>query len=150
MKKMICILIFIFCLSLSSCGLSHIEDSNGEEDFSLSTLKNEEILTYNSVVSYGTVESTTNSTFSYSCKKLSGNCLVKTITPKGRELLVTISNNVFSGNAYIALVRNGNVFKEIPLNQIINLEIRGFDHYQLRILAESCHISVRVAIEEKL
>ena len=147
MKKFIFLIICVVCLTLSSCGLSHIEDTNGETDFTLSTLKNEEILTYNKSVTSMISESSLNNSFSFSCKKLSGNYLVKTITPRNKNITVTINTTINSGNAFVALVCNNEVYKEISLNSITTIKINGgTEDYRLRILGESCNISIKVTI----
>ena len=75
MRKIILLLILLLSICLSSCSFSQIEDTNGDEDTSLSTLTKDDIFDYNNSITVGTFEKESNNTFSFSCKKLSiNNC----------------------------------------------------------------------------
>ena len=149
MKKIFLIFILIVCLSLVSCKISHIEDINGDENFELATLKKEEIFTYNSNINVGSITKEYASSFTYTCKKLSGNYLINTLTPNNRTLQVDIEFVIKKGNAFLALVCDGKVYHEIKPNTFSSYDISGDKDVQLRILGESCVTSVSVNIQEK-
>ena len=147
MKKLFIFIVLVFCIALTSCNAGHIADTNGDEDTSLSTLTKEDIFTYRNSVSFGTVSKSSNKEFSLTCKKLSGNYLVKTITPNGRNLSITVASTVTKGNAYIVLIKDGQVVKEME-NGGQNVYITGNtkSEIELRVLAESCEFEIKVYI----
>lgn len=147
MKRLFILIIMVFCLALTSCNVGHIADTNGDEDTSLSTLTKEDIFTYRNSVSFGTVSKNNSKEFSLTCKKLSGNYLVKTITPNGRNLSITVASTVSKGNAYIALIKDGQVVEEIN-NNGQNVYITGYTNseIELRVLGESCEFEIKVYI----
>ena len=147
MKRLFVFILIVFCLALSSCNVGHIADTNGDEDTSLSTLTKEDIFTYRNSVSIGTVSKSNSKEFSLTCKKLSGNYLVKTITPNGRNLSITVASTVSKGNAYIALIKDGQVVEEIN-NNGQNVYITGYTNseIELRVLGESCEFEIKVYI----
>lgn len=147
MKRLFVLILIVFCLALSSCNVGHIADTNGDEDTSLSTLTKEDIFTYRNSVSFGTVSKNNSKEFSLTCKKLSGNYLVKTITPNGRNLSITVASTISKGNAYIALIKDGQVVEEIN-NNGQNVYITGYTNseIELRVLGESCEFEIKVYI----
>lgn len=147
MKRLFVFILIVFCLTLTSCNVGHIADTNGDEDTSLSTLTKEDIFTYRNSVSFGTVSKSNSKEFSLTCKKLSGNYLVKTITPNGRNLSITVASTVSKGNAYIALIKDGQVVEEIN-NNGQNVYITGYTNseIELRVLGESCEFEIKVYI----
>ena len=147
MKKLFIVIVLVFCLALTSCNAGHIADTNGDEDTSLSTLTKEEIFTYRNSVSFGTVSKNKSKEFSLTCKKLSGNYLVKTITPNGRNLSITVASTVSKGNAYIALIKDGQVVEEVNNNgQNVYITGNTNSEIELRVLAESCEFEIKVYI----
>ena len=147
MKRLFVFILIVFCLALTSCNVGHIADTNGDEDTSLSTLTKEDIFTYRNSVSFGTVSKSSNQEFSLTCKKLSGNYLVKTITPNGRNLGITVASTVTKGNAYIVLMQDGRVVKEME-NGEESVYITGNtkSEIELRVLGESCEFEIKVYI----
>ena len=147
MKRLFVLILIVFCLALTSCNVGHIADTNGDEDTSLSTLTKEDIFTYINSVSFGTVSKNNSKEFSLTCKKLSGNYLVKTITPNGRNLSITVASTISKGNAYIAVIKDGQVVEEIN-NNGQNVYITGYTNseIELRVLGESCEFEIKVYI----
>lgn len=148
MKKIFLIFILLICLSLTSCSFGQIEDVNGDDNYELATLSKEEIFTYKNSVTVGSVEKSTNSGFNFDCAKLSGNYLIKTITPKNRTLKVLIDFKITKGNAFLALVCDDEIIQEIPHNTSSVYTVSGSEDVQLRILGESCQIDIFVNIYE--
>ena len=147
MKKLFIVIVLVFCLALTSCNAGHIADTNGDENTSLSTLTKEDIFTYRNCVSFGTVSKSSNKEFSLTCKKLSGNYLVKTITPNGRNLGITVASTVTKGNAYIALIKDEQVVEEIHNNgQNVYITGNTKSEIELRVLGESCEFEIKVYI----
>ena len=60
MKRYLCIgLLLVVCLSMAACS-AHIEDTNGADDHSLTTITKEELLGNSSAVQFMTVRSEAN------------------------------------------------------------------------------------------
>ncbi len=148
MKKLLLIIVLSLVLSLSSCSLGHIEDTNGEDNFELSALTEADIFNYRSCTSVGTITTGTSNTFSFRCKKLSGREVIKTITPKNRTFNVFIDFKITSGNAYLALIRDDAVYYKVRLNSAENYTLNSGEDVKLVLLGESCSVDIKVEITQ--
>ena len=145
MKKLLLLFVLLIVISLSSCSIKHIEDTNGEEDYSLCYFKKEDIFTYKSVIKFGNVTKAYNDKFSVSCKKLSGNYLIKGIDGDNNHYSFTIDYKLYSGNAYFVLITGDKIIQEIIPNKITTIHTDGgFEKIELRILGESCEFQIDV------
>lgn len=145
MKKLLLVFVLLIVLSLSSCSIKHIEDTNGEEDYSLCYFKKEDIFTYKNSIKVGNVTKGYNDKFSVSCKKLSGNYLIKEIAADNNQYSFTIDYKLYSGNAYFVLIKGDQIVQEIIPNKITTIHTdSGYDEIELRILGESCEFQIDV------
>lgn len=114
MKKLICIVILIFVLAITTgC---HVEDTNGKENFELSTytfddIKNNRIKSSNSI---GSVESGFLNSGFIKIKKFSGKRLLISRMVNYLDQ-VKITSTVESGNLAIYVICGDNYYK-IPVN----------------------------------
>lgn len=114
MKKIVsifCPLILIFCLS----ACSHIEDTNGEENFELNTLSDSDIINGTSVKANVVVQSFIINKGKLKISKLSGVKLVDTFNLFNEDLTIVFNTKVKSGNFKLVVIYNGRI-DEIPIN----------------------------------
>ena len=148
MKLKFFIIIF-FSLTLVSCGISHIEDTNGIDDYSLCYYKEEDLSGSINCTTFKSIESDTNNKFTYSCKKLSGLFKVKTIEPNGDNVKLKVEVNIVSGNAVVGLVSNDQIVHIFPLNQTSTFVLSSrYSKVQLKILGERATIKVSVELSK--
>ena len=145
MKKLLLLFVLLILISLSSCSINHIEDTNGEEDYSLCHFKKEDVFTYKSVIKVGSSTKSYNDKFSVSCKKLSGNYLIKELDSDNNHYSFTIDYKLYSGNAYFVLIKGDKIVQEIIPNKITTIHTDGgYEKIQLRLLGESCEFEMDI------
>ncbi len=151
MKKIGQILLFlILLLSLTSC-VKHIEDTNGDTNYSLEVITKENMLEGIPTVTLGRKIVRKNNEYKCSIKKLSGVDELYKGSFRNEDVAVTLSNSIESGNAKIILVYNDIVIKEFMLNsenQIISLSnTKG--EIRIIVAGESAKISVEFTVESE-
>ncbi len=97
---------------LSGCAL-HIEDTNGNDNFTLQTITDQDIISGRSSVSVSSVGSSNNNRTTLKVEKLSG---VKTLeTLKSGSYEFTITFNVEQGNCRLVLCDGENILQDIDI-----------------------------------
>ncbi|MBO5338229.1 MAG: hypothetical protein J6A96_00860 [Clostridia bacterium] len=155
MKKKILVLILclVMVLSLASCTVGHIKDTNGDTDFSLGTIDDERML--NGVSSYVqnmAIKSEKDGIITYKANKFSGVYVLKKIPyAVGKQMTIKTSITVESGNFRAVLIQNGEIIKDLPLgeNQVTIIDEPRRD-YEIRIAGESAKfdLTLEYIIEE--
>lgn len=117
MKKIITI-IFIIFLSFTLTSCSHIEDTNGEDDYSLQTITEEEIVgnSYSSI-KVGKFTTQNGRTIKQSVKKFSGIENIQSFKTTKGFISFTVSITVSSGNFMVVLVQEGKIIHKFLNNQ---------------------------------
>ena len=150
MKRILCLLLIVMLFSLTSC--SHIEDTNGPDDYSLTTLSEENILNRKgSTTTVGTVRTKSliggNLKGSYKVSKVSGVSTIIKFECKGTTVKFEIDFTVTSGNAILAVVSDGTIVRKIEANQVVEFEVNNSkDTYQLVIVGESAKANIKYNI----
>lgn len=148
MKKVILIIFFI--MFLQSCGinnLNHIEDINGEDDYSLNTLTEKEVLTKNPhALFFKSLTTEKNKKFKFSCEKFSGvSDIISYNLNENNDYLFIVNATINSGNGEILVYKDGKRIASIDwsLNQEIKLEnIKG--KISFRIAGESANMEIEI------
>lgn len=148
MKKVL--LIILGFLFLESCGinnLKHIEDINGEDNYSLNTLTEKDILSKNPHALFvKSLRTEKNKKIKFSCEKFSG---VSDITSynleEDKEYIFIVNATINKGNGEIFIYKDGKKVASIDwrLNQEIKLEnINGKIYF--RIAGESANMNIEI------
>ena len=121
MRKFLLLLLTSICFTLIGCGITY-EDTNGEDDFSLQTITDENIVNLelgSSGLKYSK-QSIGNLIFTseYSSKNFNGVAeLYSTDFLLPSDISVDIGYlNVTSGNFKLAVINNNEIIQEIPIN----------------------------------
>lgn len=135
---------------LQSCGinnLNHIEDINGEDDYSLNTLTEKEVLTKNPhALFFKSLTTEKNKKFKFSCEKFSGvSDIISYNLNENNDYLFIVNATINSGNGEILVYKDGKRIASIDwsLNQEIKLEnIKG--KISFRIAGESANMEIEI------
>ena len=118
MKKILsALLAFALLCSLSGCALLSYEDTNGDDDFTLQTLTDEDLIEgTNGLSSLMSSRTVLKNTITYKCQNLSGIYTVCTKEPKNGTLELTVSCTVKKGNARLVLTSDSEILHDFEVN----------------------------------
>ena len=150
MKKILCLLLVLLSVMLSSC--SQIEDTNGPDDYSIVTFTDEDIL--KGAINTITVGSFRSSSFvgdelkgTYKVSKLSGMVEIEKISSDRSNINFYIDFTCESGNAMLVIVSKGRIVKKIQANEKVNFDItNNNDYYKLLLVGESAKASIKYKV----
>lgn len=153
MKRTVCkivvllLLLSISLLTFSSC-MSHIEDTNGEDDHSLCSLTDEDMVDGGSYLQQGSTRSEINGKVKIRINKFSGVNTIESIRIRGEAKKLTLTATVESGNFRLFIVKDGEIFADLKADgtqDSVTFSDNG--EYHLRIAGESAHIEIAYEIE---
>ena len=150
MKKIFFIFMLFLVLTLSSC--SHIEDTNGPDDYSLVTLTEDDILNRpNSTITVGTIQSNSKignkAQGSYSATKISGVTTIAEYNTINSSISFEISFTCSEGNGLLAIVSNGEIVKLINPNETLSFTLNNSGYqYKIVVAGESAKLKVTYTI----
>ena len=142
------IFLMVLLLSLCSC-VKHIEDTNGESNYSLAVITKEDMLNGYPTITVGRKTSRKNNEYKCSIKKFSGVEELFNGSFKDEDVAVILNSKVEAGNAKIILVLNDIIIKEFSLNasnQVVSLT-KTNGKIRILIAGESAKISVDFTVE---
>ena len=140
----IILLCMIIALSLSACG-NHIEDTNGDDNFSLETITDSDIESgkTNTVV-YSESKMTVGNKTTYKAKKLSGIKKLEDINVN-KSFTITSDMTVSAGNCRLVLLKNSQILQDLNINGSEKLTFES-GRYSLMIAGESATVSLTYTI----
>lgn len=142
------ILLIILLLTLTGC-VEHIEDTNGENNYSLETITDQDILNGYPTISVRQSMVRKNNEYKYSVKKLTGVEEVFKGGFKNEDVAITINTSVEEGNAKIVLVYKNQIIKKFLLNsenQVFSmLNVDG--EIKIIVAGESAKITLDFIVE---
>ena len=119
------LLLVILTLSLAACDMKHIKDTNGDDDFSLVTITDEDILGKDKYFALGATNKPNGNGYTVSMiGKFSGVWRVAVLSVSGVGYR-TINTDMYveSGNCRLVLVYNDEI--------VYDFNIRGQDSYRI-------------------
>ena len=146
MKKYVCLLLILSMLLITSCSLGHIEDTNGPDNYMISTLTEEDIINGTNSTSIGSVHSTVNSKHTERVKKFSGVSNILNLNDSS-SIKLYINFKVNSGNGIVAIVSNGIITHFFETNTNTYVTLRGGQEYIVKIVGESCNYELTLDYE---
>ncbi len=142
-------LILAMCLGLVACG--QIEDTNGEDDYSLATITEEQLVKgTNSSSKVGFLHTQINDTHTFKVNKFSGVEVLESIrateSTKSITFLVECTRN--SGNLYVYVRCDGQIVGdfEIGTKDDLVIENPAPGKYELCVAGESASYELSVTI----
>ena len=149
MKNFICALLLCSTLlSFAGCTMVSYEDTNGDEDFTLQTLTEQDILDGGSSSEFLSSNVTVNGKITYKAKKLSGVKVLYEKKLKGETFEISLSSTVSKGNARLVLASEDEILHEFALNEANqSFTLENFSgRVYLRLAGESAEYSVSFAV----
>ena len=141
MKKSVFVLFIALALLLSSCSLKQIEDTNGEEDASLATLTDDDIINGSSSISYVSVQHRSDGKGSLSVDTFSGVKKVDTIK-FDTDAVFNINVRLDKGNLAVVLIKNDEIVHRIPVNEETEISLEKDVKYKLVVAGESAGFKI--------
>lgn len=148
-KKILSSLLISCLLTLTSC--SHIEDSNGIDNFSLQTITNQQIIESNNhLLQFSkSWSSDVNGTRSskLSASKFSGVKELHSIYLNNESITYAITSEVYSGNFLICIVNKDKILETISANETKEITLREITgKCTLKIAGESANFKMEYKI----
>ena len=144
MKRLLTI-IFIIFLSITLTSCSHIEDTNGPDDYSLVKISDEEILGVRSAsTKIGSFQTQAGRTIKVKVSKFSGVENLQSFKTTNSDITFTVSVTVTSGNFKAMLVQEGKIihtFNNNVSNQVVTVK-QGTGTVSLYVAGESAKYNI--------
>jgi len=140
MKKYYLIVILLLFILLSGCGFGQIEDINGEDNYQLATLTEEDLVkSKSSSVIIGSFVSTKNNKYTQKVKKMSG---VSKIIDLSDNSSYSIAFNVTSGNGLVGITCGDDIIKLVNPNSSVNISVPNGKKYIVQVVGESLEFEI--------
>ena len=145
MKKFLVFLLLLTIFGLTGC--SHIEDTNGEDDYSITTITDQDIIDGMNNFSMGSVSNRKKVqgeiTGSLKVKKFSGVLEVEEFSSENKYIVITISNECFGGNFMVAITSGDTILTKVLANESKSFELlNNGEKYELKVVGESAHFDL--------
>lgn len=151
MKKFLFVLVSVFMLiGFTGCNFGQVEDTNGEDDYSLVKYTDGDITNKSSSYSaLGLLENNIGSNKSISASKFSGIYTIDTIDVSSGTLVFSIESELTAGNFRIVIVKDGSIVDDAELNKTDTIEIVNANgKYVLKVVGESAKFSVKWTVQK--
>ena len=135
------LLLVVFALSLSACFL-HIKDTNGDDDFTIQTIDDDEIIQSNKNIAMGAVTTHVGNDYTVKIKRLSGVMQVADLSLQGiGQAVIRTDMDVKSGNCRLVLVHGNNIIYDFELHGEDSYTVRTSGTYYLKLVGESAKVT---------
>ena len=131
---------------LTGCG--HIDDTNGEDDFTLETISKDDMI--NNSISASTVSftKTVGNKTEVTIKKFSGvKSIYKEYSANG-EYTFDFDVKCNNGNLAVVLVCEDEIVKEIPINETSSFSYSFDGNFEVKIAGESANLEIYFVVEK--
>ena len=150
MKKLAILIISLILASVCLCACVYIPDENGDEDYSLCKLTENDIINSTDFQAmYSQKQGVQNGTTVYTAKKLSGVYTVGKVYSNNEDVLIIDSTvTLTEGNVRICLVQDGKIVCDIPVGENMETRIENpSGNYQLRVAGESASLEMEYTVK---
>lgn len=147
MKKLRIIALMLLCvlvaMSLVACDFGHIKDTNGDEDFTLETITDEDILKGETkYVAFGSKNLTVGDVHSVTVKKFSGVWQVAQLELQGYgRAVASMDMSVVKGNCRVVLICNDKIVHDFNINGQDTYTVNTAGKYYIKLAGESAEIA---------
>ena len=145
MKKVKIFALVIVCLTLAltlvAC-FGHIEDTNGDEDFSLVTITDDDLINgRGNFLSNNSTEFNIGGVTTLKYGKMSGVTTLETVFVVNSKTITTEMTTT-SGNCRLVLVHNNEIVYDFNINGSDSYTMQDSGSYYLRLAGESAKVSL--------
>ena len=147
-KQFLCVVAVLLTLALLFTGCKTYKDTNGENNYELQTLTEQDILQGGSVVKTGSSSATVNNTHSVKVKTMNGVDTLETFS--GEKVVLLLSVTINKGNARLVVCTDDEILQEFELNkdnQLFTFEVETGSKAYLRIAGEDCGYSLTYQLQ---
>ena len=151
MKKILCFILLVF-MSITMTSCTHLEDSNGENDYSVVSITDEDILSFgHSYISVGsfTLRKKTGDLIegTFKVQKLSGILQIDEFKYNSQYFTFSYDFTCTKGNAMLAIVSNGEIVKKIEANTNSSFKLNNNKkYYTTYLVGESANVQLNYKI----
>lgn len=150
MKIIVSILLIVLSIMFCSCTATVLKDTNGEDDYSLQTITDKDIIDGTNTTQFMAVSKTKDGERICSARKFSGVLPVYDAEINANKFSITLSSRITVGNAKLVLVYNDEIVHEFDVNstdQTADLEdVHGI--VQLKIAGESADYELKYSVNQ--
>lgn len=141
MKKIYLSITLILFLMLSGCGLGHIEDKNGEDNYELSTYNENDFFNVNSSSMFGNITTQINNKYTQKVSKMSGCSKLLDLDDNSDY---SIEFKVNKGNGLVGIICDEKTIFTINPNSSLSISVPSGKDYMVFILGESCGFEITI------
>lgn len=148
MKKVIIFLMIIFTSCFISCSsCKHIDDTNGDDDYSLCQISDENIINGMNSISAGSIKTSKNNSHTLRINKFSGvNSIYKEII-KNSTVTINAKVTLDSGNLRVVVVGNKEILFDFVINGSSTYTLpSNVGSYQIKIAGETAKFKIEYTI----
>lgn len=151
MKRILLIMCFLCLCMFTSCkSVSHIEDTNGDDDYSLCKITNSDIINGRNSISLSSIHSQENNKYKFSVEKFPGVNILYKGTTNHKTIILRMDSTVSSGNLRIVVISNNEIMFDIKINTVDTYEIPGnFNEYKIVVAGESAKFKLNFVLNYK-
>ena len=147
-KRILVVATALLTLALLFSGCKTYKDTNGEDNYELQTLTEQDILQGGSVVKTGSSSSSVNNTYTVKVKTMNGVDTLETFS--GEKVVLMLSVTINKGNARLVVCTKDEILHEFELNkggQLFSFEVDTDSKAYLRIAGEDCGYSLSYQLQ---
>lgn len=148
MKKIYLLIMLISIICLTSCSLKHIDDINGENDYNLCTITDENILKDNKVVKSMSSYSNVNGLIRYKSSKFSGVESLTTIYSSSKDMHYVFNFTVEKGNAVVAIICDDDIIEKIEANSNNEFVFLKNIKYEIKLAGETAKYNLEITLKK--
>ena len=150
MKKFLVFVLLLTIFGLTGC--SHIEDTNGEDDYSITTITDQDIIDGMNNLWVGSISSSKKidgkTTGTLKVNKFSGVSEIAEFISKNTLILMTISNTCTAGNLMVVVTSEDEILLKVYANESKSVEIpNNGKKYQIKVVGESAKFSLEYSFK---
>lgn len=151
MKKIITLIMIGITICFTSCSsCKHIEDTNGDDDYSLCQITNENIINGMNSISMSSVKTSKNNSHTLRINKFSGVNSIYKETIKNTIVTINAKVTLNSGNLRVVVVGNKEILFDFVINGSSTYTLpSNVSSYQIKIAGETAKFKIEYTISYK-
>ena len=150
-RKYLVLGLLLACLLLTSVGCAitdalHYEDQNGEDDYSLALLTEEEMISSTKNIKELSTKTNLNGVVTLTSSRFSGVMEVERLKTAKKTIVLHVESTVTQGNLGVFISNGETIVSYVPINSSETLKLPG-GSYSFRIAGESAKYELVYSVE---